>query len=432
MFRLRPIVLVLALAAAAAPLLAQGSMAMPMPGMKPAAPDTLIASILQHATSGTSAEPASTPTPMLMTERGGWMLMLHGAGFLTDQQQTGARGFDKLFSTNWAMAMAQRRWGAGTLTLRSMFSLEPATITDRRYPELFQTGETAFGLPIVDGQHPHNFFMELAALYDLQIGAHGLLSLYAAPMGDPAIGPEAFPHRASAAEDPLAPLGHHLEDSTHIASDVVTMGAAYRFARLEASAFHGREPNEQRWTIPSGSLDSYSTRLTLSPARDWSGQVSWARIASPEALNPNVNQIRLTASVDYNRPTASGNWSNLLLWGRTRDAGGGNVFNGYLLESNLAFGGGGRNHAWTRLENVDKSTDLLLGENPEPPGFSERFLGRIQASSFGYDRDLPSPGWLSTALGAQWTLYHTPMTLRATYGDHPQGVAVFLRVRLGR
>jgi len=203
----------------------------PMPGMSMqmpmgAKPTTLIEEITQHTTSGTSAEPNSTPIPMLMTMKGSWTLMLHGVAFLNVDQQSGSRGDDKVFSTNWFMPMAQRKLGPGTFTARTMFSFEPATITGRYYPELFQQGETAYGKPIVDGQHPHDFFMELAALYDLNLGERSLLSFYAAPVGDPAMGPTAFPHRASASEDPIAPLGHHLEDSTHIAFGVATLGVS--------------------------------------------------------------------------------------------------------------------------------------------------------------------------------------------------------------
>ena len=46
--------------------------------------------------------------------------------------------------------------------LRSMLSLEPLTV-GKKYPELFQTGETIGGRPIIDAQHPHDFFMEIAA-----------------------------------------------------------------------------------------------------------------------------------------------------------------------------------------------------------------------------------------------------------------------------
>jgi hypothetical protein len=224
----------------------QGMPGMQMPGINmdgtdsaAMRPETFLQEILRHAGSGTSAEPDSTPVPMLMAKKGKWTLMFHANVFVLDEQQFSPRGGDKFFSTNWFMGMAQRSLGPGVFTVRAMLSLEPATITGRQYPLLFQQGETAFGKPIVDGQHPHNFFMEIAALYDLKLGSNALLSFYAAPIGDPAIGPIAYPHRTSASEDPVAALAHHQEDSTHIAEDVVTMGLAYRIARIEASGFHG-------------------------------------------------------------------------------------------------------------------------------------------------------------------------------------------------
>jgi len=91
------------------------------------------------------------------------------------------------------MGMAQRKAGPVQLTFRAMLSLDPATIIERYYPELFQVGETAFGHAIVDGQHLHDFFMELAVLYDHRIKIIWLLSFYVAPVGDPALGPTAFP-----------------------------------------------------------------------------------------------------------------------------------------------------------------------------------------------------------------------------------------------
>jgi hypothetical protein len=270
-------------------------------------PKTFLQEIEHHASSGTTAEPASTPAPMWMTMKGEWMLMFHANAFVLDTQQTSLRGTDKLFSTNWLMPMAERELGPGQLTLRAMFSLEPATVTSERYPLLFQQGETAYGLPIADGQHPHDLFMELAAIYDLPIGEKGLVSFYAAPEGDPAIGPTAYPHRASAMENPVGTLGHHQEDSTHIANDVVTLGLTYGVVRLEASGFHGREPDEHRWNLDQGKLDSWATRVTVQPGQNWSGQFSYARITSPEALFPKENQERMTASVMYNRKAVHGN-----------------------------------------------------------------------------------------------------------------------------
>ena len=406
---------------------------MQMPKAQPASmnmdenPKTFVEEIEQHATSGTSAEPNSTPLPMLMTMKGSWTLMFHGVAFLNALQQTGPRGADKVFSTNWLMPMAQRRLGPGTFTARTMLSFEPATITGRYYPELFQQGETAFGKSIVDGQHPHNFVMELAALYDLNLGEQSLLSFYVAPVGDPAMGPTAYPHRASASEDPIAPLGHHLEDSTHISYDVITVGITHKIVRVEASGFHGREPDENRWTIEAGAIDSWSTRLTVQPGQNWSAQYSFAHLTSPESLQPNDDIQRMTASIMYNRPLAHGNWASTVLWGRNRVLQSGLVWNGYLAESTLRFAQ--RNYIWGRIENVDRTNELLLKNEFEPPDFHESIIGRVQAYTAGYDHDFALIPHLATALGAQVTLYSTPATLTALYGSHPVGVVAFVRLR---
>ena len=390
-------------------------------------PQTFLQEILHHAASGTSAEPNSTPTPMLMTMRGPWMLMFHGNAFLNETQQTSPRGGDKFFSTNWLMPMAERNVGPGQVTLRAMLSLEPATVTGERYPLLFQQGETAYGKPIADGQHPHDFFMELAALYDLRLGERALLSVYAAPVGDPAIGPTAYPHRASASENPVGTLGHHQEDSTHIASDVVAVGLAHGIARLEASGFHGREPDEHRWNIDQGGIDSWSTRFTLQPGKNWSGQFSYARIRSPEALFPTEDQERVTSSAMYNRPFAGGNLASTVLWGRTRSLAGGEKVNSYLLESTVRFAG--RNFMWTRIENAGRTNELLNDEQPLPPGFEERPLTHVQAYTFGYDREIGLFPHVASALGSQITAYGVGQPLQSTYGSNPVGVNVFLRIR---
>jgi hypothetical protein len=390
-------------------------------------PQTFLQQIEHHASSGTSAEPDSTPTPMLMEMKGKWMLMFHSNVFIVDTQQTSPRGADKFFSTNWFMPMGERQLGPGQLTLRAMFSLEPATITGREYPLLFQQGETAFGKPIADGQHPHDFFMEIAALYDLKLGAKTLLSFYAAPVGDPAIGPTAYPHRASALEDPVGTLGHHQEDSTHIADDVVTVGLTEGIARVEASGFHGREPNENRWNIDQGSIDSWSMRLTLQPGKNWSGQYSYARIASPEALFPGENQARTTSSVMYNRPFKNGNWSSTALWGRTRSLTDNGKENSYLLESLVRFKTS--NYAWTRMENAGRSNELLNGMNPLPAGFQEEPIGHVQAYTFGYDHDINLIPHVRSALGAQVTTYGVAEALKPIYGSRPVGFQVFVRLR---
>ncbi len=386
--------------------------------------------ILRHMASGTDVEPNSTVPPMLMEMKQNWMLMLHGQASIVEQQQTGPRGEDKLLSANWIMPMAQRSFERGELTLRAMFSLEPATISGRYYPELFQQGETAFGRPIVDGQHPHNLFMELAALYDYRLGEQSLLSLYAAPVGDPALGPVAFPHRAAASEDPLAPLGHHLEDSTHIAYEVLTGGVTMHKLRIEASGFHGREPGENRWTISTGAMDSWSARLTVNPARDWSAQYSMGHLRSPEALHPTEDVLRQTASVSYHHAWNANFVDALGLWGRNHSIASPTNANGYLFEmtAHVGRGSAARNALWTRIENVDRTTDLLGASAPPV----ETVIGRVQAYTGGYAYRIHSNRWSVYELGTQVTAYDTPAPLQRLYGDHPVGVAAVLNMHLGR
>jgi hypothetical protein len=459
----------------------------------------LIEAIEQHGSSGTSIEPATTPIPMMMfAPRDGWQLMLHANAFAADTQQQAAgspgeaeRGRDAFFSTNWIMPMAQRSFGAdghgGTLTLRTMFSFEPATVGGRNYPELFQQGETAYGRPILDGQHPHDFFMEVAALYDLHLSRYTLLSLYAAPVGDPAIGPTAYPHRQSASEDPIAALGHHQEDSTHIAFNVLTGGLTYRYARIELSGFHGAEPDEQRWQLepsPNGhAIDSVATRLTVSPVPNWTAQYSIARIASPEALSPGEDQQRQTASLMFHNsfplrrgmqkavtppqpgamdkmadmpgmdmsstapshtapakppmkmgamhmvPEPSLDFSSTFLWGRTRSLTDNAKENSYLAEALLRFAR--TNYVWSRLENAGRSNELLIAPGSAlPPGFRESPLGHVAAFTFGYDHDFSFGRHLLAAPGAQFTVYVTPSTLTPIYGSTPTAETMFVRFRL--
>lgn len=240
------------------------------------------------------------------------------------------------------------------------------------------------------------------------------------------MGPTAYPHRGSAAENPMAPLGHHLEDSSHISDDVITAAFTYKLARIEASGFHGREPDEFRWDIDSGKIDSWSLRGTLNPAPNWSAQYSFAHLTSPEALHPGEDLQRMTASVMYNRPLLSGNWASTLLWGRNRDLETGLVWNGYLAESTLKFKE--RNYVWGRIENVDRTSELLL-RGSEPPGSAERVVGRVQAYTAGYERDLRLIPHLASGIGTEFTLYSAPASLQGAYGSHPVGGLIFVRLR---
>ena len=305
--------------------------------------------------SGTTIEPKSTSesSPMVHKSLGDWFLMFHANAFVVDTQQTGPRGHDKFFATNWFMPAIGRTFGPNTLQFRTMLSLEPLTVTDRRYPLLFQTGETAFGRSIVDGQHPHDLIMELSARYDYAFNDKTSFFAYGGPVGEPALGPTAFPHRASASENPAAVLGHHYEDSTHISNSVITLGFVRGPMQVEASTFHGGEPNENRWNIDGGKPDSFASRLTLSAGNTVSGQFSIGRINNREPSDPGMDSLRTTASVHHNVRFSRGHLASSIIWGRNKDIDGDEqrIFNAYTLESTANIG---KNWLWTRIENLDR------------------------------------------------------------------------------
>ncbi len=372
---------------------------------------------LMDQASGTSMNPEAAPMAMAMRMRGPWMLMFMGQAFVVDTQQSGPRGADKFYSVNYGMFSASRKLGRGTFLFETMLSLDPATVTQRRYPELFQTGETAFGKPLVDAQHPHDFIMGLGVQYAYPVSENTLLQVYFAPVGDPALGPVAFPHRASAEELPQATLTHHWQDSTHVANEVLTVGLKYKKVRLEGSGFYGTEPNENRWNIDHGPMNSWSVRASVFPTSNWMAQVSVGHLTRPERQEVG-DVLRTTASVHYSRPMEGGNWSTSLIWGRNHKVLDGRNSDGYLLESVLPIRK--RNFLTGRVEVVDKDELFAAGG----PAY------RISAFTAGYTRDIWVSHNMETGIGANVTAYGVPSAIQSAYGGHPMGVNVFLRVRL--
>jgi hypothetical protein len=380
--------------------------------------------------SGTSWQPSTTPMYMWYKRAGGWLLFFHGDMKLGVNAQGGPRGVTKAESQNWFMPMAFRRVGRGTLQLRGMFSLEPFTFPPGGSGELFQTGETYNGQPIIDAQHPHDLFMEASATYTLPVGERGTWFAYLGFPGEPALGPTAFMHRWSASENPAAPLTHHLQDSTHIAFGVLTTGFTYRWFKIEGSVFNGREPDENRYNFEFNPWNSRSVRLSFAPNNNWAMQVSYGLLKNPEALEPGDTR-RMTASISYNKRFARGNWASSLIWGRNREEHADELFhlNGYTAESTLNFLD--KNYVYTRLELVDKK-DLLRHEDLHRLGFPEgqdhpQF--RIGAYTFGYARDVWNTEKISMAVGSDLTFYSKPEMLDQIYGRNPTSYRFFIRLR---
>lgn len=379
-----------------------------------------------RAGSGTSWLPDAAPMHAAHRAVDGWYVMAHGAAFLQYDRQSGTRGNDQIGSVNWGMLMAARDLGGGRLQLRGMMSLEPFTVTTRGYPLLLQSGEAYRGVALVDRQHPHDLFMELAVQYEHAVSENLAVSLYAAPVGEPAVGPVAFPHRPSAANDPFAPISHHWQDATHIAFGTLTVGVFSRTLKLEASAFNGREPDENRTNFDyrGRSLDSYAGRVSWNPSSHWSLSGSFAYLKSPEELHPNLTVHRITASAAYVRPMPKdGTLAVTAVFGANQRSGEPTSEPSYLLEGNFDFRT--RHSMFARAEYVKKETaDLSL-----PPSVRE---GAVDVSSvvLGYAYDLNTSGPVRLGLGLRGSVNFVPPSLEPAYGSRtPGGIAVYLRLR---
>jgi hypothetical protein len=361
---------------------------------------------------------------------GDWGLMTMGQAYLVGARQGGSRGRDDVYSSNWGMVAGVREVGSGAVMLRAMVSLEPLTVGGRQYPLLFQTGERAYGQPIVDGQHPHDLFMELSAQYAHPLGRRGVLNVYYAPVGDVALGPVAFPHRASALELPQATLSHHWQDATHIANNLVTVGLSYGRVRWEGSGFYGREPNEDRWNIDFGRVDSWATRLSVFPTQNWMGQASVGRLNRPEAFHPD-DVVRATASVHHIAPRPGGNaWATSLIWARNRKTAGRYATHAVAAETVVPVGR--RNFLTGRVEWSQR--DELFEYDHDLAERIRQATGRrafpVAAYTVGYTRDLDLFRGVQTGVGANFTGYSIHSALKPFYGERPWGLNVFARIRL--
>jgi hypothetical protein len=376
---------------------------------------------MSREASGTSWQPEAAPMEGVMDMGGDWMTMVHGYLDQVHDHQGGPRGETEDFSESMFMAMAQRSLGEGTLGLRSMLSLDPL-MGKHGYPLLLQSGETADGVHhLVDRQHPHDLFMELSASYSHPLGAERSGFVYAGLPGEPALGPPTFMHRASGMDDPEAPISHHWLDSTHVTFGVLTAGYVDGGLKLEASAFHGREPDQFRWNIESGHLDSASLRLTWNPDADWSLQASRGYIHSPEQLDPAVNQRRNTASALYDVTWDSG-WrlAATLAWGQD-DNRPGDKLDAWLAESEFMLDG--RHTFFLRAERVQE--DELFAP-PSPLAGRVFGVGRV---SLGYIRDWRLAEHLRVGLGGLVSLYRIPVPADAAYGD-PHSYMLFARLKI--
>ncbi len=364
---------------------------------------------------------------------GQWELMWHGNAFLQfiNESAPEHRGAHQTGSLNWVMGMARRRVGAGRVGVRAMLSLEPWTIRGCGYPDLLATGESCDGDTIHDLQHPHDLFMELALEYEHPIGGGVRWFAYGGPAGEPALGPVAFPHRLSAMANPIAPIGHHWLDATHITFGVITTGIrGWRRGgpsgppgwSVEASAFNGREPDENRTDLDPAALDSYSARISVAPTATTVFQVSAGRLNEAERHGslPATSQTRVTASATYHRTLKSSTlWASTVAWGMNDEPI--DTTHALLVESMLSLRD--CHVGFLRGEIVGKPAhDLHVHESTEV--FT---VGKIQ---LGYAYYLRPARGVQMGMGGSLAGSLVPAALAPRYGGRvAPGIAVFLTLR---
>lgn len=383
---------------------------------------------MERAGSGTTWIPDAVTLPARHFIAGDWDVMLHGFAFGQYDKQGGSRGESQTGSLNWMMLMASHALFGGRVQPRTMLSLDPWTVTPRGYPLLLQTGETYHGEPLHDRQHPHDFWMELGATYERAVTKQFGFELYAAPSGEPALGPVAFMHRPSAMDNPTAPLGHHWQDATHVSFGVLTAGAFGHAWKLEGSFFNGRESDDNRWNFDPIKLDSYAGRFALNPNPHWSLSAAYGYLKSPEESDPQQSLHRITASAMFGTALgAGGEWSTSFVYGANKMSSRTGLSNSVLLESEAILDRA--NTVFSRVELVQKSAEELVLDGPALQVALDRKFN-VGAATLGYIREIGSFSGATMGFGGSGTLNVVPGALTNVYGSRtPLGGLVFLRLR---
>jgi hypothetical protein len=381
---------------------------------------------MNREASGTSWQPEGTPGSGLHFIHGDWMWTLHGVAAVVYDHQGGKRGDTDFFSPNMLIFTGNRALGAGTFGVRSMFTAEPISVGDDGYAELLQTGTTGYGkVPLIDHQHPHDLFTELAVTYSLTLKHDSSVFGYLGLPGEPALGPPKVVQRFSGIDNPEAPLTYDWLDSSHTEFGVATVGYIWKQFKLDASIFRGRQPDEHRSDIQTKlrwpKFDSYSVRLSYNPTPAWAFQASYGDLNSPEELVPNVDVVRFTASAIYHKTWKKNNWQTTLAWGQNRENPG-KTFDGFLLESALNFCD--THTILGRAERVSKDGLFPPGSSLEGKEFT------VNKVSLGYIYDFPKFHHIRFGVGGLGSAHFLPASLKSSYGDTPLSFLLFVRAKL--
>lgn len=378
---------------------------------------------MNRDSSGTAWLPDSSPLQGIHRMKEQWMLMIFGYSYFVIDNQRGKRGGQAVFDENMFMLTAQKDFGNHTFAFRSMFSAEPFTVGKCGYPLLFQTGETCDGVtPLLDRQHPHDLFTELAIAYSYRFKDKSSLFLYFGLPGEPALGPPVYFMRFSSEYIPETPLTHHWVDSTHITFGVLTAGIIINnIFKFELSGFRGREPDQNRYDIEKPQFDSVSFRLSLNPTENLAFQTSFGFLKSPEQLEPLVNVARVTLSCLYNKPFGEDNNMQTAAIVGINDEKFGSSLPAFLLETTVELK---KKHMFFgRFESVKKD-ELFI--HPDPLADKEFLVNKL---TLGYIAEFKTDYHLKFGIGGLLDFPIISKELKRHYGD-TFSYMFFFQVRL--
>lgn len=386
---------------------------------------------------GTAWQPDASPVYAWHGMQGDWHLMGEATLFGQYVDEGGLRGDEDFGAQGMVMGMAGYPLLGGEAELRVMLSPDPLTLGECGYPDALQTGERCDESGTLhDRQHPHDLFMELAASWQGELTGDLALQVYGGVAGEPALGPVSFPHRLSAQLNPIAPIGHHWLDASHVTFGLATVGLSGRWWKVEGSAFNGRDPDEERFDLDLDVPDSFSGRAWLLPIDELAFQVSVGRLNDHATHEPDetgahtdhttesapepIDVTRYTASGTWHHPYAGGYWNLTAAWGRNDGHPGAEATDAFLVEGTV---NDGETHVvFARAELAEKLGSELVTEKPLT-------VYRVAKTQVGYVRQFAAG---ETLLGLGFSTWAARVTegLIPLYGeDSPLGLSVFATLR---
>lgn len=394
--------LLLAFALAAAPLFAQN---------EPPFEDIF----LLRNVSGTTANPG-TRVPHVVTGDFQWQFFHSFDAHLTYVSESGpVEQRNETFSTNWLTAGVQRHLGdRALLLLRGRISLEPYTVQEEGYPQILQFVSPEGGEVMLDHMRPQDLFGEAAAHFAYRTSAASFVHLYAAAVGDPALGTAPSALRASGVDFAEAPFAYDIQETFHTKTRVVTLGFTTRVLSIEGSVFHDAITTGDHTEVDDGAIDSRSVRVTLTPTRNFSAQVSRGELGEDDVTQRTVTSGSVSYATDTVAATA--------LWTQREEA---------TRPSLTSFGfevalRAARNTFMARVESMDRPRDLFLDRNPFVPA-----VERATHFTIGYLFDFINGPRYKAGAGVNIDYRTNTHELEESefYGHKPQGIYAFVRFR---